>query len=152
MQRSACLAVLLGALIACAPEEQPARTQPPPATTTPRESLRAVAARVPVTPAPPREAKTIDGVHCIVLAPGFGRAKPSLRQQALLAISYIAYDERGAFKSETPVTVQELDGVGKEWRGVLSDMVAGEKRRVWVPEGNRFRIWDLELQSIGRSR
>ena len=142
MRRSSLLAVFVTALVACSPAETPAR---------PRESLRTAAARVPVTPRPTRDAKVIDGVHSVVLAPGFGRVKPALGQRTLLVISYLAYDERGVFKSETPVALQELDVAPAEWRGVLGDMVAGEKRRVWAPHGEGFRLYDLELQSIGQS-
>lgn len=75
-------------------------------------------------------------------------------QQTLLAISYISYDERGVMKSEPHVALQEIDAAPGEWRSVLADMVAGEKRRIWVRRGNGFQMYDLELQSIsiGRQR
>jgi hypothetical protein len=117
-----------------------------------RQSLRAVAATVPVTTTPPEDARRVDGVYYIVLSQGFGKQRPAIGNDVLLAMNYISYDEGGVMKSEPQSALQELYFAPQEWRAVLTEMVAGEKRRIWIPEGNHFQVNDLELQSFGTSR
>ena len=91
----------------------------------------------------------VDGIYWIPLSRGFGKDRPVMGRQTLVAMSYISYDERGVMKSEPHFALQEIDVAPVEWRSVLADMVAGERRRIWVRRGDRFQVYDLELQSIG---
>lgn len=153
MQLFALFVCLLIAVIACSPAERDSghtRAQPH-GEPTDRTPFRETAVRASVKLTPPQEATLLDGVYYVVLEEGFGKERPALGQQALLAITYISYDERGEMKSEPHFALQELDAAPPEWRNVLRDMVAGEKRRIWIPEGDKFQVNDLELQSVGKS-
>lgn len=94
---------------------------------------------VPAPPdvaAPPADAqKTASGLAWKMLRVGLGRDRPSLRSHVL--VNYTGWTPDGkmfdtSLKGGGPVQL-DVDGVIAGWTEGLQLMVAGEKRRFWIP-------------------
>jgi hypothetical protein len=127
----------------------PSRATTPAAQT--RETLREVAARTPFTASPPRSATITDGVPSIVLQKGFGKVRPRDGNRLLIGLSFIAYNTTGKIESETPFTFHDFDTSNPQWKAVLTQMVAGEIRRMWIREERGTRVYDVDLVALGET-
>lgn len=151
-----------------APAEAPSAAPPPPSTTaTPPPSAApsseaTAAASAPPLPAapdkvPPKDAvKTKSGLSMLVLTPGTGKKHP--KPSDVVKAKFIGWTPTGqAFGAAEPsllTMAQQPPG----WSEALSQMVEGEKRRLWMPAklayGNapgspaEDLILDLELLGI----
>ena len=115
----------------------------------------------PDVAAPPKDAqKTRSGIASKVLTKGTGRARPNATDS--VTVHYTGWTTDGKmFDSSvargTPSTFP-LNRVIAGWTEGVQLMVAGEKRRFWIPEplaygGRRdprgMLVFDIELISIG---
>jgi peptidylprolyl isomerase len=121
----------------------------------------------PVTPpdvaAPPADAQTTEsGLATRVLAPGTGTAHPD--RDSTVEVHYSGWTTDGKmFDSSvargTPARFR-LDQVVEGWTEALQLMVAGEKRRLWIPQKLAYRgapgkpagmlVFDVELLKVVR--
>jgi len=122
-----------------------------PSDSTERRNLQSVSASVPFNATPPHVANVKGGVPSVVLANGFGPVRPERERRQLIGVGFVTYDSAGE-GSYTPFVLQEFDALSPEWQIVLGEMVAGEIRRVWLPNDGKVKVYDIELQSIGDSR
>jgi peptidylprolyl isomerase len=120
-----------------------------------------------VIPAPPDVAapsadakKTSTGIATKVLVPGSGKDHPSAMD--LVTVNYTGWTTDGKmFDSSVARGKPSTFGVGRVIPGfseALQLMVAGEKRRVWIPEAQAYKgqegkpkgmlVFDLELVDI----
>ena len=136
--------MILGLALGC-----PSRATTPAAKT--RGTLREVAARTPFTVSPPRSATITNGVPYIVLKKGFGKVRPRDGKRLLIGLSFIAYSATGKIESETPFTFHDFDTSNPQWKAVLTQMVAGEIRRMWIREERGTRVYDVELVALGET-
>ena len=109
--------------------------------------------------APPAKAeKTTSGIASIVVRPGKGKTHPTETSQ--VTVHYTGWTTDGKmFDSSVggdPVTFG-LDEVIRGWTEGVQLMVAGEKRRFWIPEPLAYRgrrapygmlVFDIELLSF----
>jgi peptidylprolyl isomerase len=125
---------------------------------TPPVSSRAVPPAPPDLAAPPADAeKTGSGLTSKVIQPGTGTTHPGAND--LVTVNYTGWTADGrAFDSTVtrgrPSTFL-LERVMPGWREGVPLMVAGEKRRFWVPEALAFKgakdrpagtlVFDIEL-------
>lgn len=123
-----------------ASSSEPAPSATPPATaTTSAASTPAAAPEVPVPPdlaAPPADAKrTASGLASKVLEPGKGKEHPG--PQDKVQVNYSGWTKDGKmFDSSIPRHSPASFGVNQVipgWTEGLQLMVAGEKRRLWIP-------------------
>jgi peptidylprolyl isomerase len=113
---------------------------------------------------PPAEAaKTASGLATKVLQPGRGTTKPGAAD--LVTVHYSGWTTDGkmfdsSLPANTPVTFP-LNRVIKGWSEGVQLMVAGEKRRLWIPENLAYGgmpgrpkgmlVFDIELLEISPS-
>ncbi|MGB0588891.1 MAG: FKBP-type peptidyl-prolyl cis-trans isomerase [Myxococcota bacterium] len=111
--------------------------------------------------APPKTAERAEsGLAWRVLATGTGTVRPNLSSRVLVHYSGWTTDGR-AFDSSIArgrPAAFPLDRVIPGWQEALSGMVAGERRRVWVPEALAYKgqaggpagmlVFDLELVKV----
>ena len=178
----ALLATSLASLLAaCAEDPEPAFVTPRPAPRTEeRGEERAEATPPPRTPArppapepgaipappdvsaPPADAqRTPSGLATKVLQPGTGTARPG--PQDGVTVHYTGWRAENGEMFDSSVQRGEpatftVDGVIAGWTEALQLMVAGEKRRLWIPaslayEGNPrgpqgMLVFDVELLGI----
>jgi FKBP-type peptidyl-prolyl cis-trans isomerase len=107
---------------------------------------------------PPAEAsKTASGLASIILQPGTGKTKPGPKD--LVTVNYTGWTTDGkmfdsSFAHNPPNTFP-LDRVIKGWGEGVQLMVAGEKRRFWIPQEIAYNgmagrpagmlVFDIEL-------
>ena len=113
----------------------------------------------PDVAAPPADAsKTSSGLASKVITPGTGKAHPSKTDR--VTVHYTGWTTDGKmFDSSVakgePATFP-LDRVIAGWTEGLQLMVAGEKRRLWIPEALAYKgrdpkgmlVFDVELIKI----
>jgi FKBP-type peptidyl-prolyl cis-trans isomerase len=178
LQHARSLAVLLAVIFAAAgcAKEPPAAATEEPATTTTSTNAGALAStkNAPVTPparpdlpappdvaAPPADAQTTaSGLASKVLRPGTGTEHPTT--QSRVTVQYTGWTTDGhMFDSSVtrgePATFP-LGRVIPGWTEGVQLMVAGEKRRFWIPEQLAYRgrggapagmlVFDVELISM----
>jgi FKBP-type peptidyl-prolyl cis-trans isomerase len=95
--------------------------------------------------------KTPDGLAYAVLWTGVGEVQPEAEQTVV--IHYSIWDADGevvdsSFKYRKPVGFKLEEELPESWGAVVREMVEGEKRRVWIPEGHGMT--DAEGQPLGR--
>jgi peptidylprolyl isomerase len=95
--------------------------------------------------------KTADGLAYTVLWPGVGEHRPDPEQTVV--INYSIWDAEGkvvdsSFQFRKPVGFKLEEELPESWGAVVREMVEGEKRRVWIPEGHGMT--DAEGQPLGR--
>jgi len=141
--------VLLLGLLASAPLAAQEQTPAP---------ARSLPSAPPDVAAPPADAvTTASGLASKVLQPGTGTARPSAAD--LVTVSYTGWTADGRVFDSTvsrgkPSTFL-LERVMPGWREGVQLMVAGEKRRLWIPEALAFKgqkdrpagplVFDIEL-------
>jgi len=110
---------------------------------------------------PPADAiKTASGLASVVLTPGTGKAKPAAND--MVTVNYTGWTTDGkmfdsSFARNAPSTFP-LDRVIKGWGEGVQLMVAGEKRRFWIPQEIAYNgmagrpagmlVFDIELLDI----
>jgi FKBP-type peptidyl-prolyl cis-trans isomerase len=104
-------------------------------TTTPAPAASSIPAPADVAAPPADAAKTASGLASKVLTPGTGKDHPSATDK--VKVHYTGWTKGGQmFDSSVtrgePITFP-LNGVIKGWTEGLQLMVAGEKRRLWIP-------------------
>jgi FKBP-type peptidyl-prolyl cis-trans isomerase len=127
---------------------------------TPQTAPKTIPAPPDVASAPADAVKTASGLASKVLAPGSGKARPSPTD--MVTVHYTGWTTDGnMFDSSvvrgTPATFG-LDRVISGWTEAVQLMVAGEKRRVWIPEALAYKgregrpkgmlVFDIELISF----
>ncbi len=109
---------------------------------------------------PPKDAsKTALGVHFKVLAAGTGEDKPAAIDSVRLR--FRGWNSAGKLidSSQEPAgALFKLNKVMPGWTSAITDMVVGEKRRLWVPERLAYRghpgspkgdlVFEVELVEI----
>ena len=122
-------------------------------------TLKVIPAPPDVATAPDDATKTRSGVFWKVLKPGTGKRHPSAFNQ--VTVHYTGWTTNGKmFDSSVargaPITVP-LNGVIAGWTEGIQLMVAGEQRRMWIPEELAYKgkrgpqgmlVFDLELIEI----
>jgi peptidylprolyl isomerase len=111
--------------------------------------------------APPADAETTDsGLATKVLRPGVGTAHPSAKSK--VSVHYSGWTTDGELFDSSVVRGEPvsfpLDRVIPGWTEGLQLMVAGEKRRLWIPEELAYKgqagapqgmlVFDVELISF----
>jgi peptidylprolyl isomerase len=122
--------------------------------------------QIPAPPdvkAPPATAvKTKSGLSSRVLTPGKGTSHPA--SDDLVTVHYTGWTTDGKMFDNTvgdPPATFPLDRVIAGWTEGVQLMVAGEKRRLWIPEGLGYKgragrprgmlVFDVELLSFTTS-
>lgn len=107
---------------------------------------------------PPDSLKTPSSLSTRVLRPGTGRRHP--RATDTVVVHYTGWTTDGKmFDSSIPrgePSEFRLDGVIRGWTEGVQMMVAGEQRRLWIPEHLAYRgdepkgmlVFDIELIEI----
>lgn len=137
--------------------------QAPPAPASPAPAPGPVAAP-PDVAAPPADAvKTSSGLATKVIKPGNGVSHPKAND--MVTVNYTGWTTDGkmfdsTFTKGKPATFP-LDRVITGWREGVQLMVAGETRRLWIPEGLAYKgqpgrpkgmlVFDIELVSFADS-
>jgi FKBP-type peptidyl-prolyl cis-trans isomerase len=110
-------------------------------------------------PKPPEDTeKTASGIAYKVLTKGSGEAKP--KPSDLITFHFSGQTMDGQKMQDTtggtpPTLALNSTGMPDPMRECLADMVAGEKRRCWIPEPlipGGFVVADLELLSIKKAQ
>ncbi len=177
--RTALAAAAISAVTACESPKKDATPVTPDtaaaaASTPPAASGGSIAAAAPsadakdlpapadVAAAPADAAKTPTGLASKVIAPGTGKVHPGPHDK--VKVNYTGWTKAGKmFDSSVtrnePITFP-LDGVIPGWTEGLQLMVAGEKRRLWIPAGMAYGehprngapggdlVFDVELLEI----
>jgi peptidylprolyl isomerase len=114
----------------------------------------------PDVAAPPADAaKTASGLASKVIKPGTGKTRPGPTD--LVTVHYTGWTTDGKMfdssRGGKPVTFP-LDGVIKGWTEGVQLMVAGETRRLWIPEALAYAgrpnrpagmlVFDVELLAV----
>ena len=107
---------------------------------------------------PPDAAKTASGLATRVLTPGTGKTRPGRTDN--VTVHYTGWTTDGRMfdssASGAPATFR-LDRVIAGWTEGVQLMVAGEKRRLWIPESLAYKgareprgmlVFDVELISF----
>jgi len=130
---------------------------------TPQTAPNPILAPPDVASAPANAVKTASGLASWVLAPGSGKEHPSPTD--MVTVHYTGWTTDGKmFDSSvargTPATFG-VDRVIPGWGEAVQLMVAGEKRRVWIPEALAYKgregrpkgmlVFDIELISFAPS-
>jgi FKBP-type peptidyl-prolyl cis-trans isomerase len=136
------------ALAACEQTAPPADSAPAPsaapvatAAATPSATAPARPSAPPPTPAPdatpPKDAlRTKSGLSMVVLEKGKGTRKPKAKESVRVkALGFLPGGRR--FGSPQP-TVISMSEAAPGWSEALSQMVEGEKRRIWMPPALAF--------------
>jgi FKBP-type peptidyl-prolyl cis-trans isomerase len=136
------------ALAACEQTAPPADSAPAPsaapvatAPATPSATAPARPSAPPPTPAPdatpPKDAlRTKSGLSMVVLEKGKGTRKPKAKESVRVkALGFLPGGRR--FGSPQP-TVISMSEAAPGWSEALSQMVEGEKRRIWMPPALAF--------------
>jgi peptidylprolyl isomerase len=107
---------------------------------------------------PPATAvKTPFVIHSVVLKPGTGKAHP--KPTDMVTVNYVGWTADGKTFDSADSATFGLNEVITGWTEGLQLMVAGEKRRFWIPEQLAYRgrrepygtlVFDIELISIGK--
>lgn len=135
-------------LAACEEKAPPVDAAPPPAATPEQSAAPApsatpaptapAAAPVPMPdPTPPKDAvRTKSGLAMVVLQKGSGTRKPKAKESVRVkALGFLPGGQR--FGSSQP-TVMAMSDAAPGWSEALSQMVEGEKRRLWMPPALAF--------------
>jgi FKBP-type peptidyl-prolyl cis-trans isomerase len=156
---SACLLALLIAPIACKKEAPPAPLAPSPVAADPN-----VLPAPPDVKAPPADAeKTSSGLASKLLAKGIGTEHPGPTD--IVEVQYTGWTTDGKMFDSSVVRKMPakfpLNGVIKGWTEGVQLMVAGEKRRFWIPANLAYGdpptrpgapggmlVFDIELMNL----
>jgi len=135
-----------------------------PQTPTPQPEIKPIVRPIPAPPdvaAPPDDAaKTRSGLATKVITPGTGADHP--KSDDIVTVHYTGWSTKGAMFDSSytrgkPSTFQ-LNRVITGWGETVQLMVAGEKRRAWIPEELAYKgrpdrpqgmlVFDIELISF----
>jgi peptidylprolyl isomerase len=146
--RQVVTSLFLLSLAACEAKAPPADEAPPPAASTGPVAMpaatpppaRSVAEPAPIPtpdPTPPKDAlRTKSGLATIVLEKGKGIRKPKAKESVRVkALGFLPGGQR--FGSPQPAVMSMAD-VAPGWSEALSQMVEGEKRRLWMSPALAF--------------
>jgi FKBP-type peptidyl-prolyl cis-trans isomerase len=127
---------------------------------TPQDTPKSIPAPPDVAAAPADASKTASGLASKVLAPGSGKEHPGSKD--LVTVHYTGWTTDGKmFDSSVLRGAPATFGVNRVipgWGEAVQLMVAGEKRRVWIPEALAYKgmegrpkgmlVFDIELLSV----
>jgi len=152
-------ATVVAALAATAGARQQAPAQQP----TTQPIVRPIPAPPDVAAPPDDAAKTKSGLATKVITPGTGTEHP--KAEDMVTAHYTGWTTKGAMFDSSytrgkPSTFQ-LSRVIPGWSETVQQMVAGEKRRAWIPEELAYKgrtdrpqgmlVFDIELISFAAS-
>jgi FKBP-type peptidyl-prolyl cis-trans isomerase len=120
----------------------------------------AIAAPPNVAKPPAEAARTASGLASIVLAPGTGKARPGASD--MVTVHYTGWTTDGKMfdssRTRNAPSTFPVDKVIKGWGEGVQLMVAGEKRRFWIPQEIAYNgmagrpagmlVFDIELLEI----
>jgi len=159
--RSTLIGVLSAAALSCGGRADAGRGQGAPAAHRPvaASPTDPLAAPPDLARTPAGALQTPSGLHWLVLRPGRGSRRPAPYDR--VSIQYTSWNEDGSVYATTvrrgAPAVLRVDDASPGWQEALSQMVEGEKRRVWIPAQSAHTrlggppgaiVTDLELMQI----